>query len=151
MKVESASSVTVSWLPPDSQLWNGIITSYIVVYELLGIVEEGTDKTNFEPISSQTFSIPQAGMPLVNHPDPRIVTLPLQFERAVINTLEEFHVYRFKVYLENTVGQSDVSNLITVEMPPSGKSYIQYCNLEVDIHLTKSCVLHSLLFFSCSS
>ena len=129
VEVESASSVTVSWLPPDSQLWNGIITSYTMVYELMGRVD--VQDNNMEPISSQTFSIPQAGMPLVNNPDPRIVTSPLQFESVVINSLEEFYVYRFTVFLENSVGQSDTSSSITVEMPASGN---------VQIHAARLCM-----------
>ena len=120
MEVESARSVTVSWFPPNIQFWNGVITSYTVKYTLMGRVDVYDVESNIEPISSQTISIPQSGMPLSNNPDPRTVTLPLQTESVAIDMLEEFHVYRFIVFLENAVGQSDVSSSITIEMPPSG-------------------------------
>ena len=122
VEVESASSVTVSWLPPDIQFWNGIITSYTVVYELLGMVDNAAESDNLEPQMTQSFLIPQLGTPLANDPDPRIVTLPLQSERALIQLLEEFYVYRFTVYLNNSIGQSNASSSVVVELPPSGNS-----------------------------
>ena len=112
MEVESARSVTVSWFPPNIQFWNGVITSYTVKYTLMGSVDVYDVESNIEPIS---ISIAQFGMPLSNNPDPRTVTLPLQTESVAIDMLEEFHVYRFIVFLENAVGQSDVSSSI-----PSG-------------------------------
>ena len=118
--MESPSSVTVSWLPPEAQLWNGIISRYTIVYDLLGRVDKYEDDDILEPYTTQMLSIPQPGLPLTNNPDPRIVMLPLQLETAVVNTLEEFSVYQFAVYLENIVGQSAASNSVTVEMPASG-------------------------------
>lgn len=116
--VLSAKSVLVSWLPPNAESWNGIITNYTIVYELLRRADEDNIE-NIEPISSQTLSIQQSQM--TNNPDPRDVKLPLVFERAEISALEEFYVYQFKVYLENAIGQSDVSTTSTVEMPAAGK------------------------------
>jgi len=123
IQVESPSSVTVSWLPPEVQLWNGIISRYTIVYDLLEMVDEYEDENPLEPYSTQMISIPLPGMSLINNPDPRRVMLPLQCESATIYALEEFFVYQFKIYLENTVGQSDASNSVTVEMPASGNLY----------------------------
>ena len=117
VKVENATSVTVSWIPPDVQFWNGVITSYTVIYELIGRVDEN-DVEN-DPLSSQTISITRATFS--NDPDPNVATLPLKIESVVIKMLEEYYVYRFSVYLENAVGQSDISNSITVKMPPAGR------------------------------
>lgn len=119
--VVSAKSVIVSWLPPNVQSWNGIITSYTIVYELLGRADEDIV---VEPISSQMLTIPQSQM--TNIPDPRTVKLPLVIESAEIDELEEFYMYQFKMYLENEIGQSDVSITRTVEMPAAGKSYCKH-------------------------
>lgn len=121
MEVRNATSVTVSWIPPDVQLWNGVITSYTVIYELIGRVHE-SDVEN-DPLSSQTISITQAMFS--NDPDPNDATLPLKIESVVIKMLEEYYVYRFSVYLENAVGRSNISNSIAVEMPPAGSKTLQ--------------------------
>ena len=113
--VTSASSVRVMWFPPGIQFWNGVISSYTVVYELTKSVDAEDD---IEPVYSQSHTVP--GMLFVNNPDPRVATLPLKQENVVIEQLEEFYVYQFTVFLENAVGQSDVSNRMTVDMPPAG-------------------------------
>ena len=120
MEVASPSSVVLSWLPPDIQFWNGIITRYTVVYERLGAVEEFDDSSAMEPFTSQSISIPQPGLSLVNNHDPQLAILPLQKERVLIEHLEEYHVYSFVVYLENTEGQSGASQIVTQEMPQAG-------------------------------
>ena len=125
---ESASSVTVTWLPPDIQFWNGIITSYTVVYELLGPVEEDTgneEGSALVPFQTQTITIPRPGLPLVNSPDPRLVSLPLRQESVLIEELEEYHVYSFAVYVENTEGESGPSETAIKEMPQDGKPQSQ--------------------------
>ena len=116
VEVENATSVTVSWIPPDVQLWNGVITSYTVIYELIGRV----DGVENGPLSSHTISITKAMFS--NDPDPNVATLPLKMESVVIKMLEEYYVYRFSVYLENVISQSDISNSINVEMPPAGSN-----------------------------
>ena len=115
VEVESASSVTVSWIPPDPQLWNGIISNYTVVYELIKSVDAEGD---VEPLRSQSLTLP--ALAFSNSPDPRIATLPLKRESVVVESLEEFYVYQFTVILENVVGQSDISDSATVSMPPAG-------------------------------
>ena len=116
VKVENATSVTVFWIPPDVQLWNGVITSYTVIYELIGRV----DDVKNDLLSSHNISITPAMFS--NDPDPYVATLPLKIESVVIKMLQEYYVYRFSVYLENAVGQSDISNSINVEMPPAGSN-----------------------------
>ena len=120
MEVASPSSMVLSWLPPDIQFWNGIITGYTVVYERLGAVEEFDDSSAMEPFTSQSISIPQPGLSLVNNHDPQFVTLPLQEESVLIEYLEEYYVYSFVVYLENTEGLSAASQTIIQEMPQAG-------------------------------
>ena len=121
VEVLSANSVTVSWLPPDVHSWNGIITSYTVIYELVGKVD---DDTSTEPIRTETLTYPEPGMNFNNDPDPRSSTQQqLQMESVTVGFLEEFYVYKFSVYLENAVGKSDRSPSVTVEMPPAGVLY----------------------------
>ena len=116
--VLSTTSVAVSWLPPYVQSWNGVITSYTIIYELLGKVNGGSST---QPIQTDTLVYPQPGMMFNNDPDPRAsAQLPLQFESVKIGLLEEFYVYQFSVYLENSVGISDASQSIGIEMPPAG-------------------------------
>jgi hypothetical protein len=116
----SATSVAVSWLPPDVQSWNGVITSYTIIYELLGKVNGGSST---QPIRTNTLVYPQPGMMFNNDPDPRAsAQLPLQFESVKIGLLEEFYVYQFSVYLDNSVGISDASQSINIEMPPAAPS-----------------------------
>ncbi|CAI8041621.1 Tyrosine-protein phosphatase Lar [Geodia barretti] len=118
--VLSATSVAVSWLPPYVQSWNGVITSYTIIYELLGKVNGGSST---QPIQTDTLVYPQPGMMFNNDPDPRAsAQLPLQFESVKIGLLEEFYVYQFSVYLENSVGISDASQSIGIEMPPAAPS-----------------------------
>ena len=119
--VESASSAIVTWMPPDIHLWNGIITKYTVVYENLGAVQgNDEDETALEPFQTQTISIPRPGLPLVNSPDPHLVSLPLRQESVLIEELEEYHVYSFAVYMENAEGESGLSEPTTQNMPQAG-------------------------------
>ena len=70
--------------------------------------------------------IPSFGQPLINNEDPTRVNLPLQMETALINGLEEYHVYRFSVYFETGAGRSSSSNFITVETSSIGIIMIQF-------------------------
>lgn len=118
VEIEPATTATVSWFPPNIEIWNGIITSYTVIYELIRRVDMDNVESLSDPLSSHITSVPQSEM--TNNPDPTIATLPLKRESALVNMLEEFYVYRFSVFLENAVGHSNISGLITVEMPPAG-------------------------------
>ena len=124
MVIESASSVTVSWLPPEVQLWNGVVTEYTVLYEnhgpLQGISGEGSG--GLSPLMQQTVSIPSPGQQLTNSPDPSLVSLPLKLESVLIEGLEEYHLYSFAVYQENVEGISPLSEATMQETPEAGKS-----------------------------
>ena len=120
MDVVSADSVTVSWLPPDVDHWNGIITSYTVAFELIRRVDKNEDSVS---IRTDTLTYPQPGEEFVNDPDPRVSSYSeLQIESVIVAKIEEFYVYRFSVFLENSVGASEVSSAIEVTMPPAGNS-----------------------------
>ena len=113
----SATYVKLSWLPPDPQLWNGRITNYTVVYELLGPVGMTSDN------SSQTImtkAIPTQGNPLANNADPRVASIPLQPEVIVVDGLQEHHVYKFSVIMANAVGRSRMSITIIQALPGAG-------------------------------
>ena len=113
----SATHVKLSWLPPDPQLWNGRITNYTVVYELLGPVGMTSDN------SSQTIMtkvIPTQGNPLANNADPRLASVPLQQEVIVVDGLQEHHVYKFSVFMANAVGRSRMSITIIQALPGAG-------------------------------
>ena len=113
----SPTRVELSWLPPDPQLWNGRITNYTVVYELLGPVGMTSDN------SSQTImtkTIPTQGNPLANNADPRLASIPLQWELVVVDGLQEHHVYKFAVFMANAVGRSGMSITIIQALPGAG-------------------------------
>lgn len=121
--IDSSTSVTLSWLPINPNDWNGILTTYTVQYQRQGPAEH--TNTPVESYVTSTASIPSLPEhPLVNSPDPRLVTLPLREESLQLDGLEENYVYEFTVYCENSAGRSEISNPIPVIMPPSGKSMI---------------------------
>ena len=55
-------------------------------------------------------SIPSLSQPLANNPNPTLVALPLKRESVLISGLQEFSVYQFTIYYENSVGRSDSSS-----------------------------------------
>ena len=112
MEVISATCVELSWLPPDLQLWNGVVTNYTVVYEILRPV--GLVSAN-----SMMKAIPTQGNPLANNADPRLANVPLQQEMVVIDGLEEHHVYMFSVFMANAAGNGMHMTIIQ-ELPGSG-------------------------------
>jgi hypothetical protein len=116
--VESASSVTVSWLPPEVQLWNGVVTEYTVVFENHGPLQYITGEgSGLSPLMQQTVSIPSPGQQLTNSPDPSLVSLPLKIESVLIEGLEEYHSYSFAVYQANSEGTSPLSETAIQETP----------------------------------
>ena len=113
----SATRVALSWLPPDPQQWKRVITNYTVVYELLGPVEMTSDN------SSQTIktkAIPIQGNPLANNADPRLASVPLQREVAVVDDLQEHHVYKFSVFMANAAGRGEMSMPVIQALPGAG-------------------------------
>ena len=123
MVVESASSVTVSWLPPEVQLWNGVVTEYTVVFENHGPLQNITGEgSGLSPLMQQAVSIPSPGQQLTNSPDPSLVSLSLKIESVLIEGLEEYHSYSFAIYLANSEGTSPLSEAAIQETPEAGKS-----------------------------
>jgi receptor-type tyrosine-protein phosphatase Q len=123
--INTSSSVYVSWLPPDIQFWNGVITNYTIVYVNLGVVQGKIDGDNVDqmPIVTSTASIPQPGQTLVNSRNPTFVVLPLRQEGVFIDQLEEYHLYSFAVHQTNIKGTGPSSEAIIEDMPqgaPSG-------------------------------
>ena len=112
-----ATHVQLSWLPPDPQLWNGRITNYTIVYKLLQPVGMTSDNSS-QPITMKT--IPTEGNPLVNNADPRLASIPLQQEVAVVEGLQEHHVYKFSVFIANAAGRSEMSISIIQALPGAG-------------------------------
>ena len=138
--INSNTSVTLTWLPADPNLWNGIIVSYSIEYQRQKQVEFVDNSEQLEYVTS-TASIPSLPEhPLANSPDPRLVSLPLQDESLYLEGLEENFVYQFVVYYENSAGRSERSGPIRLNMPSSGT----YCSNKIIIMLLK-------LYSSCSS
>ena len=119
VEVVSATQVELSWLPPEPQLWNGRITNYTVVYELLGPVGMMGSTNSSHPIMMKT--IPNQGNPLVNNADPRCASVPLQREILVIDDLQEDHVYNFSVFMTNAAGRSGISMSIIQALLGAGR------------------------------
>ena len=121
--IDSSTSITITWLPANPSLWNGIVLSYTIEYQR----QESPGLNNLpEPYITSTSSIPSLPQhPLANNPDPRLVTLPLVEETLHLEGLEENYVYRFIVYFENSAGRSEVSSPVQVRMPPSGTHHCQ--------------------------
>ena len=121
--INSPTSVTLSWLPIAPDRWNGILSSYVIQYQRQSQAES-LDTPAIVYITS-TASIPSLPEhPLSNSPDPRLATLPLNEESLQLQGLEEYHVYDFTVYCENSAGRSDISDAVSVLMPASGRIYI---------------------------
>ena len=121
VEVQTDSSVIVSWLPPHIEFWNGIVTSYTVIYENLGLLGGNTDDkgSGLQPFIMQTITV--SGLQLANIQDPGVVPLPLRLESVLIEQLEEYHIYRFTVQQANAEGVSLLSEAVLQEMPEAGK------------------------------
>lgn len=119
VNVASPSSVELYWLPPATDFWNGKITNYTVVCELLGPVSFANVSTD-NIIMTFIKWIPRVGSPLANSPDPKVALPPLKRENVLIEGLEEYHIYRFSVIMFNSAGQSDASIPIIQELPGRG-------------------------------
>ena len=128
----SPTSLRLRWLPANPDAWNGIISRYTIEYSLLGQVrEEGDDGDDEEgSIPSEllrmnfvTFA-PSNRQRLSNNPDPRVAAVapPLLWEELEISGLEEYFVYSFTIFYENSAGRSDSSNSVQLNLPPAGNA-----------------------------
>ena len=115
--VISATSVELSWLPPDPQLWNGVITNYTVIYKLLGPVGMPPAET----ITTMIKAFPTHRNPLANNLDPILASLPLRQEIVVLDDLQEYHIYEFSVFIANAAGRSEMSMAIIQGLPGAGR------------------------------
>jgi len=116
VEVISATSVVLSWLPPDPHLWNGVITNYTVTYQLLGPV--GITHTSItDAVSTMAIAVPMQGDQLANNANPLLVAWPLQRETAIVDDLQEYNVYTFSVFIVNSAGRSQMSQIIIQELP----------------------------------
>lgn len=115
----TATTATIGWYPAHPNNWNGVITQYIVTYQLIRSVDEDESSESTDRIIS--LSIPSPGQPLVNQQDPTRVVLPLFMETAHIDGLEEYYVYRLSVYFETSAGRSPTTSSIDIETLSSGR------------------------------
>ena len=114
--IESPTTVVVSWYPPIVQEWNGLLTGYIVMYELI----TSADLQDVPATLQSTISIPTTGSSLANDQDPRTVSLPLEMETVQLDDLQESFTYRFTIFAENDAGRSVGSIPVLQEMPEAG-------------------------------
>ena len=115
--ITSPNSVVISWYPPAANLWNGIIIRYTVAYTQRGSVDEDSELTELRLFAQ---SIPLLGFPLANSPDPRTANPSLVKESMQLMNLQEYLVYEFMVFFENSAGESESSEPINLEMPQIG-------------------------------
>ena len=118
----SPTSVRLRWLPPDQDEWNGAISRYTVQYSLLRQVQ-GEDDDDAPPAELNLNSVayaPSGRQRLLNNPDPRLTVTPLVWEELEISGLQEYFVYSFTMYYENSAGRSDSSDVIDINMPSAG-------------------------------
>ena len=113
----TATSVTIGWYPSNPNSWNGLLTHYVIDYQLIRSREESASSSD----PALTIIIPSLGQPLVNENDPTRVNSSLLMETANINSLEEFYVYQFSIYYETSVGRSPSSSSLLVKTLPTGK------------------------------
>ncbi len=133
-----------------------MIQRYTVSYELLGSVDEigadpdgfglGSDNGSGEgPSTVPSVTIQIFGQSLANDPDPTRVTVPLRNESVVIVGLEEFHVYRFVIFYENSQGRSNSSAPVVAQTFVSGKNKFALIIIKTLI-LACACTLYCLQF-----
>ena len=98
----SPNNVTVMWMPPELENWNGILTNYTV------------DITAVEDCQEQMVLENFTGTPRTEHltsfetnPYPNVAYMEggLQIESLTIDTLEEYQSYTFTVRVWNNQGE----------------------------------------------
>ena len=107
----------LSWLPGNPDTWNGIITNYTVEYSILHQVSS-TEQLD-SVFTTHVLHKPQSQ--LRNNPNPTRVTRPLTREYIEVQELKPYFEYTFSIYFENTVGRSELSEPLYVNLPYTGK------------------------------
>ena len=122
----SPTSMRLRWLPPSQDEWNGIITRYTIEYGLLRPVSDDDDDDEMDTTPLMTFIsyAPSSHQSLNNNPDPTLAISPLVWEELQINGLQEYYVYTFSIYYENSAGRSVSSFDVELDMPPAGRAVI---------------------------
>lgn len=122
----SPTSLRLRWLPPNPDEWNGIISRYTIEYSLLRQVQGDDDDDENDPSADLRMNFvtyaPSSRQRLLNNPDPRLTVTPLVWEELEIAGLQEYFVYSFTMYYENSAGRSDSSDDVELNMPSAGKS-----------------------------
>ena len=124
----SSTAILVSWLPPNPNYWNGIISRYTIEYTLLRPAnsdsgdddDDDENQLNFVPMMYIAYS-PTRQQPLLNNPDPTVAETPLLKEHLEIDGLLEYFAYSFSIFYENDAGRSNSSLVVEVETPSAGK------------------------------
>ena len=121
-EVLSATSMRLHWLPPSQDEWNGIITRYVIEYRLVRPVSvESEEYQTTSPLRTFVTFAPSSRQSLNNNPDPTLASLPLAWEQLEIESLEEYFIYEFSVYFENSAGRSDSGQDVELSMPVAGE------------------------------
>ena len=111
--VNSSTEVTLSWIPQDPNMWNGIILNYTILCDLLGPIGYDSVEDNFTTtIKFTNFT--------QNTVDPRLASGPPLLESILISHLLEHYKYRFTVYMYNSAGRSKRSMQLVVQLPGAG-------------------------------
>ncbi len=122
----TSTSATIKWIPSSPESWNGRLLQYVIEYQLVKSVDQVGSPEVVEPLLELT--VPSPGQELANERDPTIVDYPLLPEVAVVDSLEEYHIYSVSIYTENSAGRSPSTMPIMIETMPSGMP-TTYCNL----------------------
>ena len=128
LRVLSATSVEIRWLPPPTDSWNGIIRNYTIYVEHVESVHSTANSSQELHNLSFTQVHPSRDSPLYNNGDPHLVSLPLQFESIIISNIQESQVYQFSIVMANLAGWGEESLPIIQELPGSGE-FITRCKL----------------------
>jgi hypothetical protein len=122
LRVLSATSVGVRWLPPPIGSWNGIIRNYTINVDHVESVHPAENISLEMHNLSFTQVHPSRDNPLSNSGDPHLVSLPLLLESVIIGNLQESQVYQFSIAMANSAGWGEESLPIIQELPGSEPS-----------------------------
>ena len=105
IKLQTPTSVHLSWKPPNKREWRGRIQTYAVSITTL-------------------FPVMQHNILLVapenNNGDPSLASEPLKSEECTVNQLEEGFEYQFQLSIVNSEGSGPFSNGQLIKIPENG-------------------------------